>query len=94
MRTRRAFGDVAMSIGALLVLLLALVSIDDRVREQVSLRISSGRTTTTELVAAGTKARNLADVMFEAARDQSIEHAPLVIFVTGAVVLLVFMLRM
>ena len=37
--------------------------------------------------------RNLASVVFIAAREQSIEHAPLVIFVLLATVLFLFMLR-
>jgi hypothetical protein len=37
--------------------------------------------------------RNLASVVFAAVRDQSIEHAPLVIFVLLATVLFMFMLR-
>ena len=89
---RRAFGDTLISVGALATLLATLVLVDDRVREQVSMRFS-GRTPSTELADAGTHARNLAHVMMTAAHDQGLEHAPMLIFVLAATVLVLFMLR-
>ena len=91
-RMRRGFGDVLMSLGALLVLMVILAAIDGRVREQISLRLGSG-TTSAQLAGAGVTVRNLADVIVEAVRYQSIEHAPLVLFVIAALVLVLFMLR-
>ena len=35
-----------------------------------------------------------ASTLFEALKDQSLEHAPLTIFALGALVLVLFMLRM
>ena len=90
-RARRTFGDALISTGAVIVLLLALVAIDDRVREQVSLRFKTAPTA--DLVSAGSQVQDLATVMFEAARHQSIQHAPLVIFVVAASFLTLFMLR-
>jgi hypothetical protein len=90
-RMRRPFGDALLSIVALAILLFALVSVDERVREQVSLRLS-GRPSI-ELAAAGAQVRDLTSVVFQAARDQSIEHAPLLMFAVAATVLVVFMLR-
>ena len=89
---RRIFGDALISMGALVALLTALVFVDDRVREQVSLRFS-GAQPSTELANAGAHLRNLATVVMEAARDQSLEHAPILIFALAAVVLVLFMLR-
>ena len=89
---RRGFGDVLMSLGALLVLMFMLAAIDGRVREQISLRLGSG-TTSAQVADAGATVRNLAGVVFVAVRDQSIEHAPLVLFVIAALVLVFFMLR-
>lgn len=74
-----------------MVLLLTLVAIDDRVRQQLALRFNARPAT--ELVDAGTRVRDLATGVLEAARDQSIAHAPLMIFVLAAVVLVLFMLR-
>ena len=90
-RARRTFGDALISTGAVVLLLLTLVAIDDRVREQLSLRFRT--TPTADLVNAGTRVQDLATVVFSAVRDQSIAHAPLVIFVVAATLLTVFMLR-
>lgn len=88
---RRPFRDALLSVGALAVLLLTLVAVDDRVREQVSLRLA--KPSSAELASAGERVRDLAAVVLEAARDQSLEHAPLMIFVLAATVLVLFMLR-
>jgi hypothetical protein len=88
---RRTLRDALMSAGALIVLLMALVSVDDRVREQFSLRLASGPSA--QLRTASAHVRDLTSVVVEAARDQSIEHAPLVLFVLAAIVLVLFMLR-
>ncbi len=93
MRVRLAFGDVLLSGGGLAVLLLTLVAVDDRVREQISQHLARA-SASTELIDAGSHVRDLASVVFEAARDQSIEHAPLVIFALVATVLVLFMLRL
>lgn len=88
---RRAFGEALMSAGVLAVLLLLLVAVDDRVREQISLRFSAPPAV--QLANVGARARDLTSVVMEVARDQSIEHAPLLIFVLAATVLVMFMLR-
>ena len=90
-RARRPFGEALISIGAVVMLLLTLVAIDDRVREQLSLRFRTAPTA--DLVNAGTNVRDLATVVFEAACDQSVAHAPLMIFVVAATLLTLFMLR-
>src|SRR5439155_9248290 len=91
-RMRRAFGDTLISLGALATLLATLVMVDDRVREQVSMRFS-GRTPSGELADASVHIRHIAGVVIDAARYQSVEHAPLMIFVLAATVLTLFMLR-
>ena len=88
---RRAFGEALMSTGALAILLLVLVAVDDRVREQISLRVAAR--STVELASAGERVRDLTTVIAEAVRDQSVEHAPLLIFTLSAFVLVMFMLR-
>lgn len=93
MRMRSALGNLLLSAGALTILLLALVALDGRVREQVSLRLS-GTQASTDLIHATSRIRDLATVAFEAARDHSIERAPLVIFALVATVLVLFMLRL
>jgi|SoiMetStandDraft_2_1073263.scaffolds.fasta_scaffold08957_2 hypothetical protein len=89
---KRTFGDTLISIGALATLLTMLVMFDERVREQVAMRFA-GRTPSGELADAGHRMRDLASVVIEAARTQSLDHAPLVIFVLASTVLVLFMLR-
>lgn len=87
---QRAFSDFLISAGALVALIVLLAAFDGRVREQISLRVSSP---STQVVGAGAALQNLASVVADAVRDQSIEHAPLVIFVLAGTVLILFMLR-
>jgi len=90
-RMSRGIGEAAVSVGALGALLMTLVAVDDRVREQVTVRFSGGASQ--QLTAAGSHVRDLGGVIMDALRDQSIEHAPLLIFVLAATVLVLFMLR-
>lgn len=87
---RRVIGDALISLGSVLVLLLLLVSVDPRVREQVAGALTSGSPT------VGTvrgQARAVTSVVVSAARDHSIDQAPLMIFAVAATVLVVVMLR-
>jgi hypothetical protein len=88
---RRALSETAISVGALGVLVLALAASDGRVREQMATHLSSRPTA--EFASAGELVKNLVWIVFQAARDQSIAHAPLVLFVAAAGALLLFMLR-
>jgi hypothetical protein len=88
---RRRFGQALMSMAAVGVLFVSLVALDDRVREQLSLRFDDHPSA--QLATAGSELRDMTTVVIDAARDQSIEHAPLMIFVLAATVLLLFMLR-
>jgi hypothetical protein len=88
---RRQLREVVLSVGAVVLLLLLLTAMDDRVRDQVSLRVVAHPTV--ELASAGRQARDLTTVIAEAARYQTIGHAPLLIFTLAAAVLMLFMLR-
>jgi hypothetical protein len=79
-----------MSAVALAIILMVLVSFDSRVREQVDLRLSSPSAVVSE---ASHGLRSLAGIIPDALRAQSIDRAPLLIFVFGTVMLLLFMLR-
>ena len=74
------------------MLLSFLIAVDDRVREQLTLRIAPADATNV-LVAAGATVRSLAAVLVEAGRDQSLAHAPLLIFALAAAMLTLFMVR-
>ena len=88
---RRQLREVVLSVGAVVLLLMLLTAMDDRVRDQVSLRVVAHPTV--ELASAGRHARDLTTVIAEAARYQTIGHAPLLIFTLAAAVLMLFMLR-
>jgi hypothetical protein len=74
------------------VLIFLLVGVNEPLRQEVALRIGAGQPAA-QAANVGAMVRSLASVVFVAVRDQSIEHAPLVIFVLAAVVLFGFMLR-
>jgi hypothetical protein len=89
---RRVISDGLISFGALVLLVVALVSIDDRVRDRVT-EILQAPPSSAQITGAGAQAAQISNVVFKAARDQSVEHAPMVIFGVVAVVLVLFMLR-
>jgi len=88
---RRAVSETAISIGALGVLIVALGLSEGRVRDQLATHLSS--TPAAELASAGALVKDVVTIVLQAARDQSIAHAPLVMFVVAAGALLLFMLR-
>ena len=89
---RRVFGDALISAVAAGSLLLILAATDDRVRDQVT-RQFTGVHASEAVAQAGGHVRDLATIVIESVRDQSVEHAPLLIFVLVATVLLLAMTR-
>jgi len=87
---RRTWSEVLLTLGTLTVLVMVLVAIDPGVRDQVSMRMSAP---SVSIADAGHHARDLTTVIADAARHQSLDHAPLVIFGLVATVLVLFMLR-
>jgi hypothetical protein len=87
----RGFREILMSAGTVVILLLVLIAADGRVRERLSRRVVAPPSV--ELVSAGRQLRDFTTVIAEAARDQSLGHAPLLIFTLAATVLVLFMLR-
>jgi hypothetical protein len=85
---RRVFNDALISAGALTVLLVALVSVDERVRDYV-VRSARGA----DISSTGAMLQGLGAIVMEAALDQSVAHAPLAIFVVAGVVLFLCMVR-
>lgn len=79
-----------MSAAGLAIILLVLLSFDSRVREQVQLRVSSPSGALTD---AGHGLKTVMEAVTDAMRDRSLDRAPLLVFVCGAGVLLLFMLR-
>lgn len=89
---RRVVSDALISLGAVLLLLVALVSIDDRVKERVEGMLLSPPNSS-QIAGVGAQIQSVSTVMYKAARDHSVENAPMVIFGVAAVVLVGFMLR-
>jgi hypothetical protein len=72
------------------VVLVGLVSVDDRVRDQFSAVLgSSGQ----GLTPWGDRVSDLGDALVSAVRHQSIENAPLLVFTAVGAVLLVVMFK-
>ncbi len=89
---RRRLLDVLLSMAALSVVAIVLVSADDRVREQVSFQFH-GADTKAELVDFSHRARAVGTVLYGAAKDQASSHPQMTLFVVAAAVLTVFMIR-
>lgn len=87
----RGVRESATSALSFSIVLAALVSIDPRVRERFwsLFENPSGEA----LSPLGHRLGDLGGVLLAAARDQSIENAPLLIFSVVGVVLVAFMLR-
>ena len=88
---RRKSIEIVMSIGAVGLLLLVLISFDDRVRREFSMRWDSGATA--QASEFGHTANQLAMVVVQAAKDQGLAHTPVLIFVFAGSVLFFFMTR-
>jgi hypothetical protein len=90
---RRGLVEALMSIGSVVLLLLALVAIDPRVREQISEPFTSRSSSMALATSAGSRVRDASNALLKAARDKSLANAPLLIFGLSASVLVLFMLR-
>ena len=89
---RRPFAGAWATAGGLCALLIGLAAIDERVREQIA-RAFASRGPADEIATFGSRVNDMAMIAAQAMRDQSIEHAPLVIFALTAGILLVLMTR-
>jgi hypothetical protein len=85
---QRVLNDALISAAALCALLAALMSMDERVREQI-VRWVRG----TSVSGAGEHIGNVGSIVLQATLEQGVAHAPLMLFVLAAVLLVVFMLR-
>lgn len=88
---RRTLGEAVGSAFCFVAVLVALVSIDDRVRDRMALLFSGSAAT--QVSSFGHRLNQVADALAQAVADQSIAHAPMLIFTMVAVVLVIFMLR-
>jgi hypothetical protein len=91
MSIRRTFSDVLISVIALSALLLMLVSVDPRIREQIGTTVSHPSTST--ITSVTRQVRDVSNIAVTAAEDHSLANAPIVVFSLVAAVLVMFMLR-
>lgn len=89
---RRVIKDALISATAIGVLLLGLVAMDARVRDQVSLSMDTGYTQG-EVAASGAQAHKLATVVVQVVKDQSQEHGPLMLMLAVGLALALVMFR-
>jgi hypothetical protein len=83
--------DWAGSLAGFCVVLAALVAVDDRVAVHARALISHGPSG--QVIAVGDRLSMLGHAVLIAARDQSIDHAPMLVFTAAAIVLVFFMVR-
>jgi hypothetical protein len=89
---RRPFTGALPAAGGVAALIAGLAAIDERVRDQIVMLVRGGGPSR-EIVTVGNRFQELVMILVQAVRDQSIEHAPLVIFALAAMILVLFMLR-
>ena len=89
---RRYVNQALISAGSLLILLAALVALDDRVRDKAAIALGAGRSAE-QLASVAQRFGTLMIVILDAARDQSLEHAPLMIFALVGFVLVLALWR-
>jgi len=90
---RRVFSDALISAAALVVLLIGLMVIDDTVRERL-VSVVQHADISSDVGSMVSTAGDLGGAVLMAARDQSLDHAPLTVFVVAATVLVLAMLRL
>jgi len=83
--------DVIGSLVGFLAVFGTLILVDERVWYHLRSLVSSGAPN--EVKDVGRQLEAFGDVLLIAIRDQSIDHAPLLLFSAVAVVLVVFMVR-
>jgi hypothetical protein len=80
--------DGVVSAAVFGAVLFALISVDPRVRDHISDLFGRG-----SVAPLSARAGDLGGALWSAARNQSIENAPLLVFATVGTVLTLFMLR-
>jgi hypothetical protein len=84
---KRGFQQALISAAVLAIVVAALISVDDQVRQRFTDLFSGG------VSPWAARATDLGGAVMSALRHQSIENAPLLIFAAAGAVLFVFMVR-
>ena len=85
----RRIRQALVSVAVFAVILVALVSVDDRVQE----RFTDVFSTRTGVSPWGDRVGDLGGALMSALKHQSIENGPLLVFAAGGAVLFLFMVR-
>jgi hypothetical protein len=88
---RRAISDAMMTATSALILVLVLVAFDDNVRDQVTQQLASHPADA--IAGVSERGREIVAIVVASAHEQSLMHAPLLLFAVAGVVLVLFMLR-
>jgi hypothetical protein len=88
---RRRIVEIVMSIGAVGLILLVLISYDTRVREEASRRWELGPTA--QLASAGQQVTHMGTAVAQAAKGVGLAGTPVLLFIFGAGVLVLFMVK-
>jgi hypothetical protein len=83
--------DWATSMAGFMAVLVTLIVFDERVARQLTIMFR--RTPDRELLVMRDWLGSLGAAVAVAARDQSIEHAPMLVFTMFAILLVIFMVR-
>jgi len=83
--------DLVTSLAGFLAVLVTLIAFDDRVARQLA--ILGKRGPERELLVMGDWLSSLSNAVAVAARDQSLDHAPMLVFTAVAILLVIFMVR-
>lgn len=89
MKVKFGIQQALASTAVFVLIVVVLVSVDERVRDRFQELASGGET----IGSWSDRAAFLGNTVMTAARQQSIENAPLVIFATAGAVLFLFMVR-
>jgi hypothetical protein len=88
---RPGMGEAMASVICVVAVLATLVAVDSRVRDRFEALVSEA--SSDGLTSWENRAGAFADAVAQAARDRSIDQAPLLVFTVVAAALLIFMLR-
>jgi hypothetical protein len=91
LHVRPGIRETVLSITCLVAVLSTLLAVDVRVRERLSM--VSTEVTTEGVGTWGERVKSLGAAIVQAARDQAVDQAPLLVFAGVGLVLLLFMLR-
>jgi len=89
--SRPGMGELLGSLVCLVIVFATLLAVDERVRDHLGLFIS--RASSAPATTFAERVNDLSEAVVQAARDRSIDQAPLLIFSAVGAALLVFMLR-